>query len=370
MKKYSIEEQALAFDKVLTPEEWVPGVLHRDGKTFLQIKAPDAKEVAFLIKEVKTPCTKDEEGVWTVEYPMDVGFSYVQLLIDNTPVITPCLPISYGYSRPYNYVALKTDENFFEIRDVPHGSVRKEYFFSKVTDTWESCTVYTPYEYETEKEKVYPVLYLQHGHGENEVGWTASGKAHFIMDNLIAEKKAKPFIIVMSNGMTQTKVNGETVVDFQLFEEQLLSDIIPFVESKFRAGKTKDMRAMAGLSMGSMQTSVIGMKHPDMFCALGVFSGFVTDILQGGVLDKIDRGPSDNIHLKILDDSENFAKQFKVFFRAIGEEDPFLPFFKKDDAMLEEKNIKHTRTIYRGSHDWNTWRRCIYDFAQMIFKED
>ena len=124
--------------------------------------------------------------------------------------------------------------------------------------------VYTPYCYEEETEREFPVLYLQHGHGENEIGWTASGKVNFILDNLIAEKKAVPMVIVMSNGMVQTVTEkGERIVDFKLLENQLLTDIMPYIEKKFRVGRTKKMRAMAGLSMGSLQTSIIGFKHPE-----------------------------------------------------------------------------------------------------------
>ena len=261
------------------------------------------------------------------------------------------------------------NEDFYAIKDVPHGSVRREYFFSEVTGEWESCIVYTPYAYETETDQEFPVLYLQHGHGENEVGWTASGKVNFILDNLIAEGKAVPMVIVMSNGMVQTvNENGERIVDFKLFEKQLLTDIIPYIEQKFRVGKTKEMRAMAGLSMGSLQTSITGFNHPEYFSSLGIFSGFVTDMIQGSLLDQVDRGASDNEHLKILDDPKAFTETFKVYFRAMGNVDPFWEHFEHDDKMLQEKGISQIRKVYFGAHDWNVWRMCIRDFAQLIFR--
>ena len=261
------------------------------------------------------------------------------------------------------------NEEFYQVKDVPHGSVRREYFFSKVTGEWESCIVYTPYCYEEETEREFPVLYLQHGHGENEIGWTASGKVNFILDNLIAEKKAVPMVIVMSNGMVQTVTEkGERTVDFKLLENQLLTDIMPYIEKKFRVGRTKKMRAMAGLSMGSLQTSIIGFKHPEYFSSLGIFSGFVTDIIQGSPLDMVDRGTSENEHMKILDDAKVFNKTFDVYFRAMGDKDPFWENFAHDDQILNEKGIDQIRNVYPGAHDWNVWRMCIHDFAQLIFK--
>ena len=341
---YNINEQKLGFDRVLPWEGQVPALVKEGDRYFLQVKAPEAMKVIFTMNEEEFPCTRE--------------------------VLTPLLPITYGYSRPYNYVALeKEDEDFYQIKDVPHGSVRREYFFSEVTGEWESCVVYTPYCYEEETERDFPVLYLQHGHGENEIGWTASGKVNFILDNLIAEKKAVPMVIVMSNGMVQTTTaDGRRIVDFKLLEKQLLTDIMPYIEKKFRVGKTKEMRAMAGLSMGSLQTSITGFDHPEYFCALGIFSGFVSDMIQGSPLDMVERGPSENEHMKLLDDAETFRQTFDVYFRAMGDVDPFWEHFEQDDAILSEKGIHQIRKVYPGAHDWNVWRMCIRDFAQLIFR--
>ena len=394
--KYTSAEQALAVDRVRPWEGQVPACeIQPDGRAVLRIMAPKAQTVSFVIMDEEYPCTRTEGGIWELELPFRTGHHYVQLKIDDVEVLTPLLPISYGYSRPYNYVELPvpdetgstgdggdalgegqsgekpeevSGDDFYQIKNVPHGSVRREYFFSSVTGEWESCTVYTPAEYEEQTDKIYPVLYLQHGHGENETGWTTAGRLQFILDNLIAEGKAVPFAIVMCNGMVQTVTDdGRCIVDFMLLEPQLLTDVIPFVEKKFRIGGSRERRAMAGLSMGSLQTSIIGFTHPEYFCALGVFSGFVTDMMQGAELDMVDRGPGDNAHLRILDDAESFARAVPVFFRAIGDEDPYKNYFDEDDQMLEARHIAHTRRIYHGIHDWNVWRQCIRDFAQMIF---
>lgn len=367
---YNINEQMLGFDRVLSWEGQVPALVKEGEHYFLQLRAPEAKKVTFTMNEEEFSCSREENGIWRMKYTVHAGIQYVQLKIDGVEVVTPLLPITYGYSRPYNYVALEIEaEDFYCIKDVPHGSVRREYFFSKVTGEWESCVVYTPYCYEKEKEREFPVLYLQHGHGENEVGWTASGKVNFILDNLIAEKKAVPMVVVMSNGMVQTlDGNGKRIVDFRLFEKQLLMDIIPYAEEKFRIGRTKKMRAMAGLSMGSLQTSITGFDHPGYFSSLGIFSGFVSDMIQGSPLDMVQREVSKNEHMKILDDADMFNSIFDVYFRAMGDQDPFWEYFDHDDQILKEKGINQIRRVYPGAHDWNVWRMCICDFAQLIFK--
>lgn len=366
---YNINEQKLGFDRVLPWKGQVPALVKENGHYYLQIAAPEAKSVSFIINEEEHQCEKNENGIWRMEYRQRVGIQYIQLKVDNVEVITPLLPITYGYSRPYNYVTIETEEDFYQIKDVKHGSVRREYYFSKVTGEWESCMVYTPYCYDEEMERKFPVLYLQHGHGENEIGWTASGKVNFILDNLIAEKKAVPMVIVMSNGMVQTiDDSGRRVVDHRLFEKQLLTDIIPYIEQRFRVGTTKKMRALAGLSMGSIQTSIIGFRHPEYFSSLGLFSGFMTDILEGSQLDMLERDVSWNEHMEILNHPDKFNGLFDVYFRAIGNADPYWETFAHDDEILKEKGIKHIRKIYPGIHDWNVWRMCIRDFAQLIFK--
>lgn len=365
--------QALAFDKVLPWEGQREAVIQKeDGNFYIQIKAEHAGKVAFRILEEEYPCKKLENGCWELCLPMHEGIHYVQLLIDDVEVLTPLLPIGYGYSRPYNFVELPAaDSDFYSIKEVPHGSVRQEIFYSTVTDAWERCMVYTPPQYETEDKEEFPVLYLQHGHGENEIGWSTAGRVNFILDNLIAQEKAVPFIVVMNNGMVLSKdENGRDIVDYQLLEHRLLKDVIPFVEKKFRVKKEKEYRGMAGLSMGSAQTSIIALKHPELFSYMGIFSGFMHDIIGGSPLDMVEREPSKNEHLALLDDVERFEANFKVLFRAMGAEDQFFENFEGDDKMLEEKGIPHIRKVYPGIHDWNVWRKCIRDFAQLIFKEE
>lgn len=363
--------QALAFDPVLPPAG-TPDVLVRDenGAWWLQIAAPGATSVQLRIDPDTFDFHRDEDAIWRVKLPLKGGLHNVHLFVDGTLWLSPYLPIVYGYSRPCNAIELPAAEgDFYRLRDVPHGRVIREHFRSAVTGRWESCTVYTPPGYESEPEKTFPVLYLQHGHGENETAWVNSGKLPLVLDNLLAEGKCVPFAVVMNNGMVQKTVDGRRVVDFTLFDRYLTEDVIPYAESRYRIGGSKARRAMAGLSMGSLQTSISGFQHPELFCALGIFSGFLHDWIQGSELDMVSRGRGDNRHLAILNDRERFDAAFDVFFRAMGEDDPFFVLFRSDDKRCEKAGIRQIRRIYPGTHDWNVWRLCLRDFAQLIFKK-
>lgn len=367
---YNISEQALSFHEVLPWQGQIPPVeVQPDGSVIIKITASQAELVTFSVDDKEYSCIRRENGVWEGIFPYRTGHHYVQIKMDGMEILSPLLPIGYGYSRPYNYIELPQDD-FYQLKNVPHGSVRNEYFYSEITGGWERCVIYTPAEYEEEKGKIFPVLYLQHGHGENEVSWTTAGKVNFILDNLTAEKKIVPFVVVMCNGMVQrVDEKGKRIVDFKLLEEQLVKECIPFAEKKFRIGKKRELRAMAGLSMGSLQTSITGFCHPELFSALGLFSGFVTDIIQGTSLDMVERGKSNNEHLRILENAKRFTELFPVFFRSMGDQDPFWECFVQDDKLLEEKGIHQIRKVYRGAHDWNVWRKSFLDFAQMLFRQ-
>ncbi len=365
-----ITAQSLAYCPVLTPDKDPEAIEYdRDGNTWINLRADYAKTVSMRIGDEEYSFSKTEEGIWRLKYPLKAGFAYVQLLIDGHEVLSPYLPISYGCSRPTNSIPVPEDEDFYRLKDVAHGSVRREYYFSSVTGEWESCMVYTPYVYETQPETSFPVLYLQTGHGENEIGWVYAGKVNFILDNMIAAGEATPFLVVMCDGMVQ-KPEPRRVVDHTLFTDLLLKDVIPFIEGKFRVKKDRESRAMAGLSMGSMQTCVTTFTHPELFAYVGLFSGFMRDFIRENNEKEITGGSVTNEHLSALDDPQQFYKNYKVFFRGIGKDDVFVERFLEDDKILEEKNVVSTRFMYEGGHDWNVWRRCIRDFAKMIFRAE
>ena len=361
----------VAFNEVLPWDGQCTPVFQKDGRNILRLCYPAAHRVELLFADQRYVFSPSDGGSWELELPFHTGINYVQLFVDDIPVLSPLLPIMYGYSRPYNCIEIRTEgDEFYQLRDVPHGCVRQEYFFSSVTGEWERCFVYTPPGYEEHPEKVYPVLYLQHGHGENETGWTAAGRAHLILDNLLSAGRAVPFLIVMNNGMVQKKVThadgrAEHIVDHLLLEPMLIKDVIPAIEARYHAGRSRERRGMAGLSMGSIQTAMTVMNHPKMFSEAGIFSGFLHDWISGSQLDMSGHEPNINTHLQLMANPE-FPGLFRTFFRGIGDEDPFLEHFLADDSLCSTC----TRKIYHGTHDWNVWRQCFYDFAQMIFQQE
>ncbi len=364
-----IEPQFLSADPVLPPEGVPDPLILIDGEWYLDIYAPNAGNVTFGFADQIYSCEKTMQGTWRAKLPFQTGMNYIAIQIDGVDVLNPYLPVGYGYSRPCNYIELpQEDSSFYETRDVKHGKVIMDRYFSTVTGEWERCLIYVPYAYDMEPDKVFPVLYLQHGHGENEIGWVSAGRLPDILDNLQADDECEPFVVVMNSGMVQVDMDGNRTVDFTRFDDLLCKDIIPFVESKYRVGQERDLRALAGLSMGSLQTSISGFTHPEMFCSLGIFSGFIHDWIQGSMIDMVDRQQGDDHHLEFLRNLKN-PEVFDVFFRGIGEDDPFIDFFLEDDKLIELSHIREVRKMYSGTHDWNTWRYCLRDFAKLLFRK-
>ncbi|HWT73591.1 MAG TPA: alpha/beta hydrolase-fold protein [Mobilitalea sp.] len=355
-----------AVSKELLP----PGIMLLEGGGLrLNFMAADAARVEAVIHNEKYELEKDKNGLWSLEVYLDrSGFNPVIFYVDGTEVLNPLAPIGFGASRPINYIDIPgKDNDFYLCKDVPHGSVVQEYYYSKTMNCMKSCLVYTPQGYMNETVRKYPVLYLQHGHGENEKCWIHQGKANFIFDNLIAEKKMEPCIVVMNNGMVQKDADGLREFRISYIEELLLEDCIPFIESRYRVRTDKWSRAMAGLSMGSLQTSRVTLAHPDLFGYAGVFSGFVESFSEAVI--------EDISYMKELDDKQKFEEDFKVFFRAVGDEDFIaLDRFTSDSKLLADRGLApqncpiHIEKVYHGEHEWNVWRMCLCDFAQYLFK--
>jgi len=275
-------------------EDFKPSALNQPGKEYpkvnsegrvrAQISAPEAHRVQLDISAVKYDLIKDDKGVWTGESaPQDEGFHYYQLWIDGAAVPDPGSLYFYGASRWGSGIEIPAkDQDFYAMKNVPHGQVREFPYFSKSNNSMRRCFIYTPPGYDNNTKKRYPVLYLQHGGGEDETGWSRQGCANLIMDNLIAEGKAKPFIIVMDNGTwsMQGPPRGERPAGewppkgwADGFTKTLLEEIIPMIDTNFRTLANQQNRAMAGLSMGGMQTRVITLANPDVFSYVGMFSG-------------------------------------------------------------------------------------------------
>ncbi len=347
--------------------------VNSEGRVRARISAPEAQRVQLDISAVKYDLVKDSTGVWTGDSaPQDEGFHYYQLWIDGAAVPDPNSLYFYGASRWGSGIEIPAkDQDFYALKNVPHGQVREHLYYSKVNDSVRRCFVYTPPDYDKNPKKRYPVLYLQHGGGEDETGWSRQGKCNLIMDNLIAEGKAVPFIIVMDNGTWRRPENlprpapGERPAGAwpppgwaDNFRRTLVEDIIPMIDSEYRTLADAKHRAMAGLSMGGMQTRVITLAHPELFSYVGMFSG-------------------GSISLEDVNNSPNFKKNIKLVFISYGSRELESPMFarfgdpRENNQALEAAGIKTAFYVSpQTAHEWQSWRRSLYQFAQLIFKED
>ncbi|HZK93548.1 MAG TPA: alpha/beta hydrolase-fold protein [Prolixibacteraceae bacterium] len=258
--------------------------VNSEGRVRVQISALGANKVQLDIGAVKYDLAKDEKGVWTGESaPQDEGFHYYQLWVDGAAVPDPGSLYFYGASRWGSGIEIPAkDQDFYALKNVPHGQVIELPYFSKSNNSMRRCFIYTPPGYDKDARKRYPVLYLQHGGGENETGWSNQGHANLIMDNLIAGNNAKSIIIVMDNGtwnMARPPAGGCPTGEWPPkgwadgFTKTLLEDIIPMIDTNYRTLADQHHRAMAGLSMGGMQTRVITLAYPEVFSYVGIFSG-------------------------------------------------------------------------------------------------
>jgi len=372
----------ISYSQTTSIEDFKPAVTNQPGKEYPQVNsegrvrasilAPEAHKVQLDISAVKYDLTKDANGVWTGDSdPQDEGFHYYQLWIDGAAVPDPGSLFFYGASRWGSGIEIPAkDQEFYSLKNVPHGQIRQQIYFSKSNNSIRRCFVYTPPDYETNTSKRYPVLYLQHGGGEDETGWPNQGKTNLIMDNLIAEGKAKPFIIVMDNGtwsmpgQTRPPRQGERPTGTwppagwaDGFKKTLIEDIIPMIDANYRTLVDQQHRAMAGLSMGGMQTRIITLSNPDIFSHVGIFSG-------GSItVDDVNNAPGFKEKIKLLFISYG-SKELENGKTRFGN-DP-----KADTEAL--KNVGMNTHFYISpltAHEWQSWRRSLYEFAQLLFNE-
>ena len=304
---------------------------------------------------------KSEDGAWDVTTPPAApGFHYYWLLVDGFNANDPSSDTFFGYGRPTSGVEVpEPGVDFYLPADVPRGQVRQHWYRSKVTDAWRRAFVYLPSGYDTAGARTrYPVLYLQHGAGENEEGWTKQGRANFILDNLIAAKRAIPMIVVMDCGYA-TKSGATETPPANAFEQVLLGDIIPEIDRTYRTMGDREHRALAGLSMGAGQALQIGLTHLDLFSSIGAFSrpparAFDVKSIYGGVFD----------------DPQTFNKKVHVLWLSAGTvETAIHESAKASAAALGDAGIQ---TVFMESpgtaHEWQTWRRALHDFAPRLFR--
>jgi len=252
-----------------------------DNSVMFRVNAPQAQLVQIDLGGAKYDMAKGEGGVWTVTTkPQVPGFHYYSLIVDGVSTADPASQTFYGCSRWSSAIEIpEAGMTDFEVQDVPHGEVRTIHYYSKVEQAWCPLMVYTPAGYD-EGMQDYPVVYIQHGGGEDHRGWMEQGRTAQIMDNLIAAGKAVPMIVVSSNSNVRSSSGGfggggYSWQGMQTFRSELIENVIPFVEKTYRVKKDRKNRAMCGLSMGGGQSFYIGLRDPDVFANVGFFYGYV-----------------------------------------------------------------------------------------------
>jgi len=331
-----------------------------DGRAVFRLKAPDAQKVQLDLAK-KYDMVKNSEGIWEVTTDsLSEGFHYYSIIIDGIAVCDPASETFYGMGRMASgfEVPFKGD-GYYAVRNVPHGDIRIKRYFSTVTNTWRRIYVYTPAGYDERTNEKYPVLYILHGGGEDERGWATQGKTDLILDNLIADKKAKPMLVVMPDGNPVLPGFGED--NLKLFEAELKQSIIPFVEKSFSVDTGSKNRALAGLSMGGIQTLYAGVNNTQLFAYLGVFSSGWIQPMQSDLANRQYEFMKNNVN--------TINSNLKQLWIAMGGKEDIA--YKNCQMMLakfEELKIKYTYSEYPGGHTWPVWRNNLYNFAPLLFR--
>jgi enterochelin esterase-like enzyme len=347
-----------------------------DLRVTLRLTAPNAKQVKLeggtgLIKE-SMDMTRGADGVWTVTTPPAVpGFHYYWFNVDGLRVNDPSSYSWFGWARETSGIEIPepgTAGDFYAARrEVSHGAVRVQWYHSKITGKWRKTHVYTPPGYDENRRTRYPVLYLQHGAGENERGWIEQGRANFILDNLIAAKTAKPMILVVDTGYATyagadpgAGAGTNRFGPIAAFEEVMIKELVPMIDAAYRTKNARTSRAMAGLSMGSMQTLTITLRHLDHFAWIGAMSG---PPRQGFDVATAYDG--------VFHDATAFNQKVKLLWLGAGTaEERFHASTVATHEALERAGIKNVCFSSPGTdHEWQTWRRSLYDFAPRLFHE-
>ena len=290
-----------------------------------------------------------------MKLPLEPGFYYAALYVDSVEIVSPYLPIGYGYSRPCNYLEIGPAMEACRLKDVLHGSIRHEYFYSEVTGQTESCLVYAPPGYDRDQLRL-PVLYLQHGFGENEGSWVWQGRIGWMMDNFLSEKKVTPMLIVMADGMMSEDGDPEkknhSVAVHEISDagsDAVCRGALPRTDG---TGKLRDRRAFDGVDAGGHGSVFLSGK---IFAWIGLFSGFLRNYIG---VEEI----ADSHLMQAFADVEAFNQNTRLLFRAMGREDSFFTWFMQEDQLCEDYGLKQVRRVYDGGHDWNVWRKCAAEF--------
>jgi enterochelin esterase-like enzyme len=357
--------------------DFKPSTLNQPGQEYPQVNsqgyarfrivAPKAQSVSVSLGlggRGGTILTRAADSTWvgTTAGPLDKGFHYYRITVDGGTFNDPGTLNFYGSIRWESGIEIPAeDRDFYALKDVPHGKVQQILFPSKSTNTSRRAFVYTPPDYEKDQMKRYPVLYLQHGWGEDETAWSNQGCANLIMDNLIAEGKIRPFLIVMTYGMTNdVRFGGLAKFKIDPFQTVLVDELIPYIDANFRTLSDQPHRAMAGLSMGGMETKTITLANLDKFSHIGLFSGGTFSI------DDVNKTPG-------------FKEKVKLAFVSFGSREiegnrGGRGFFggdpKANAEALKQAGINSVFYVSPGTaHEFLSWRRSLHEFAPLLFKD-
>ena len=332
--------------------------INPDLSVTFQVNAPQAESVALNLGK-NYPMEKNADGIWEVTCdPQVPGFHYYSIIVDGVQLADPSSQLFYGTGKMSSAIEIpEVGVDFYLPKDVPHGEIRMQRYWSELTQAWRTCYVYVPYEYEQKPDKRYPVLYIYHGAGEDETGWPIQGKMDNIMDNLIAAKQAVPMLIVSDRG--EARIPGASMAggprgmfNFDNVDKLATEELIPMIDSKYRTLTDRDHRAITGLSMGGFIAWSVGLNHPELFAYVGGFSG-------SGMAQNPDAYPA------------SLNDQYKLLFISTGSEESPQMYSTVTNFrdVLEKNGVKH---IYYESpgvgHEWLNWRRSLREFAPRLFK--
>lgn len=309
---------------------------------------------------------KDTGGIWTVTTDsISEGFHYYSILIDGVALADPASETFYGMGRMASGIEIPfAGGGYYAVRKVPHGDIRIKKYFSKVTNSWRELFIYTPPGYDADVNQKYPVLYILHGGGEDERGWAMQGKTDMILDNLIAEKKATPMLVVMPDAnMGSGGFNAQGIENsLKMFEREMNEVIVPFIDTNYRTISNARNRALSGLSMGGLNTLYTGIRNTNIYSYLGVFSsGWIVPMMNNVADAQYD-------FIKV--NSVSLNTNLKLLWIAMGGKEDIA--YKNCQIMLNklnELNIKYTYSEYPGGHTWPVWRNNLYNFAPLLFKD-
>lgn len=332
--------------RIISPE------VRSDRMVTFRFQAPHAHQVLVAVEYLEglRPLRLAEDGIWVVTLgPFEPELYSYNFVVDGVATVDPLNPeIKIGTSTTHSLLNIHSDPPLFsEERPGPHGTVHLHRYESKTLGITRGLNVYTPPRYDNDPQAAYPVLYLLHGAGDNERGWSTIGRTNVILDNLIAEEKAVPMIIVMPDGHAPTTEGVDNP-----FQEDLIEEVLPYVEARYRTKTGSENRALAGLSMGGFQTLDIGIRRQDLFNWIGIFSGGIRDTYE-------------QTHGPFLD---NANKNLKLFWIGIGKTDFLWERNENLLKLLREKDVKHTFRLSEGGHTWKNWRHYLHEFLQLIFR--